>query len=196
MYNLSLGLSLYYQARHTVATAKIMHILKLQIQNSGDNQTWWNINDFLIILFSKFDRFNNFIVIYYFIAERIVCWHVVQVFLNHVIISAKNKIIIINLIILKPETLKVAKPGSWQLHLFTFCFWQLTLRNTKGAFAFRSVLLWEVKCSFSIKGNIPKTIKSPSLLNTKTSSPKGCYGATYSLIQQFHQFFVVFYYSH
>lgn len=42
MYSLSLGLSLCYQARHTVAAAKMAHNLKLQTQNSGDNQTWWH----------------------------------------------------------------------------------------------------------------------------------------------------------
>lgn len=196
MYSLSLGLSLYYQARHTVATAKTT-----QSETANSKFRWQSdlveqYMIFLIILFSKFDRFNSFTVIYYFIAERIVSCHIVQVFLIHVIIEAKTKTIIINLIILNPGTLKVTKLASWQLHLFTFCVWQVTFRNTKGAFAFRSVLLWEVKCSFSIKGNIPKTINSPSLLNTKTSSPKRCYGATYSLIQQFYKFFVVFHYSH
>lgn len=199
MYSLSHRLSLYYQARHTVAVAKMTHT---QSKTANSKFSWQpDLVEYhtilLITLCSKFDRFNNATVMYYFIAERIVCWHVVQVFLNHVIILDKTKTIIINLIILKPGTLKVTMPGSWQLHLFTFCFWQLTFRNT-----LKVLLLSEVSCYKKRNAHSPlrATSQRPlTVLHCLTLKPlllKNVMVLLIHLYSNFINFFVVFYYSH
>lgn len=67
-------------------------------------------------------------------------------FWTFIIVLVKTKTITINLIILRAGTLKVTKPGCWQLYLFTF--WFLTSDFQKcltGAFIFRTVLLWDAK---------------------------------------------------
>lgn len=72
-------------------------------------------------------------------------------FWTFIIILVKTKPIIINLIILRTGTLKVTKPACWQLHLFTFWFPTTDFqKHIRGAFIFRSVLLWDAKHAHSL----------------------------------------------